>query len=371
MPANQDTKLSEEGAQPEPTGPPPPPMPEPGAPEAVLEGEIVEESSDGTLPADGLGNEFDDEDDGFIGSIEGLFGGSGFGLRPILSCFFGIILLVGIAWGGIWGYGKFFGGDEDSASEDSAVKEDVKIIDGGVDAALHFGRYLVPDRYFTEDDIIFALQVGNVDQLSDRFAQAVLLLRRMESAYSTNIDTLLNSITDRRAALKNYIARLEDLHKEGEKTVQQIVQKLNQFDIAFEVSEEEQRVLEDTFFTQLNSLNPAASTFLNNFVVTSRNGIEQKARFRAWDRLGSFYQQALPRIGARIKDLQLNEEPIVQGIKVFDVEGSDLQLIIREEGFAASSDSDFFSAQTGFSGKDFITQPPPLPSTAGAVDVVD
>jgi hypothetical protein len=116
----------------------------------------------------------------------------------------------------------------------------------------------------------------------------------------------------------------------------------------------------------LNALNAqTAQDILDTFIQTSQQVVDFRARFKALQKIAAFYEEGLPKLEARIRDMELNEEALVSGIKVYDVKGSDLQLILPVAGEAVKEEKlssgviPFIPAHPSQVGteKDYITKP--------------
>ena len=88
---------------------------------------------------------------------------------------------------------------------------------------------------------------------------------------------------------------------------------------------------EDDFFNSLNKLDSKSEEFLEVFVAEGTSVVGQKARYKSTNNLAVIYESVLKQFDARIKDIELNEDALIKGIEVFDVRGSDLELIIEED----------------------------------------
>ena len=58
--------------------------------------------------------------------------------------------------------------------------------------------------------------------------------------------------------------------------------------------------------------------------------VDRKAKNLALNKLRIFYEAAVSKLDARIRDLQLNRDALLEGVRVFDVKNSDLQIIFPE-----------------------------------------
>ncbi|MBI5413671.1 hypothetical protein HZA42_04970 [Candidatus Peregrinibacteria bacterium] len=207
------------------------------------------------------------------------------------------------------------------------------------------------------------------------FPQYILLFSRMQNAYAADVNELLNKSTDRRSRLESHLALLKKLEENGTLTLQKIKSELDTISAEYDALSAKQIEQDKTFFEQLKNFNSKnADDTLSDFISTSRKIVTFKARFKALQKIESYYESGLPRLTARIKDIELNKEPLIKGIKVYDVKGSDLNLILSEDGESAQTQSrntlgtqlggglkivvpTSLNQSKGASGKDFIMNP--------------
>lgn len=204
--------------------------------------------------------------------------------------------------------------------------------------------------------------------------QYILLFSRMQNAYAADVNELLNKSTDRRSRLQSHLALLKKLEENGTLTLQKIKSELDTISVEYDALSAKQLEQDKIFFDQLKNLNSKnADDTLSDFISTSRKIVTFKARFKALQKIEAYYESGLPRLTARIKDIELNEEPLIKGIKVYDVKGSDLNLILSEDGDTQTQGQNTLGTQLGgglkfivptslnqakgASGKDFIMDP--------------
>ncbi|PIQ77271.1 hypothetical protein COV82_05420 [Candidatus Peregrinibacteria bacterium CG11_big_fil_rev_8_21_14_0_20_46_8] len=170
--------------------------------------------------------------------------------------------------------------------------------------------------------------VGDERQQESRIVDYILTFRQMKNAFEVNIDELLAGTTDRRAKLRAHVALLRLLHMRGTNNLEQLNQEIAQIRSAFEVGRQEEAILDENFFEQLDALNAELTqSLLDEFIIVTQQQAGLRARFQALAKIQSLYTDALPRIAALIRAIELNEESLVQGIKFFDVPNIDLDLL--------------------------------------------
>lgn len=207
--------------------------------------------------------------------------------------------------------------------------------------------------------------LGSEFEGATSFPQYILLFSRMQNAYGADVNELLNKSTDRRSRLKSHLALLKKLEENGSLTLQKIKSELDTINAEYDALHEKQIEQDKIFFEQLKNFNSKnADDTLSDFISTSRKLVTFKARFKALSKIESYYDSGLPRLSARILDIELNEDPLVKGIKVYDVKGSDLNLILPEDGGAQTQSQNTLGTQLG-GGLKLIVPPSLTQGTSG------
>lgn len=308
----------------------------------VFEGEVVSEPVKKTPPV--VAKEASSEDE-FVTPIEkdhSLEEDEGFGsqvneflrelnvswgqIARILGC---IVLLVVAIFGGLYAY-RAYKNPSDKPTTEQPQETAVTSEQTGVVASQQVGEIrILPPEMVGDTGISATVSIGREFEGATDIAKYIMTFRRLQNAYGVNINDLLNKSTDRRGSLRGHLALLRKVYDEGVAEVQKIKDELATIKIQYDP--QSKRQLEDdlNFFEQLNALNAKTSEdILADFIQVSQQVVSLRARFKALQRIQSFYEQGLPKLAVRIRDIELNEEPLVAGIKVFDVKGSDLQLIV-------------------------------------------
>ena len=201
--------------------------------------------------------------------------------------------------------------------------------------------------YEIEPSLNSTLQLGDANTTIDAGVQSGSLLgtQGAETVYQAHVlefETLWELYkTDVNAMLDQSENRAQrfDLHLEDFEIalleVQERQLELSTAVLAFrgelERLETEKAARETEFFDHLNALDAKASEdSLSDFKGLSALSSSVRADLSAYEKLLSLYEELIPFAQARLLDLQLNEQALVQGIKIYDVPDSDLNLILDE-----------------------------------------
>ena len=179
--------------------------------------------------------------------------------------------------------------------------------------------------------LIAVVQIGRTVTPEGRFISYVDTSHRMRAIYEADILQVLDQALDRRAALDAYLASLQAILREARTVFDQVSHEQNMLSVQFETVTQRKDVEEMAFFAAIEALDGVASDrHLARFNELIRRHVTIRARHRAISNIGDFLGRSFPKIEARIRDIESNVEPLVKGIKVIDIEQSDLGLIITE-----------------------------------------
>lgn len=278
-----------------------------------------------------------------------------------------VVLIAILAIGGVYGYRYYKNRQTPVAQVPEEPKQnEVTAEQTGIVASQQAGQLEILRPELVGDTGMNAVvSIGKEVEEAADISKYIMLFSRMQNAYAVNINDLLNRSTDRRGSLSGHVALLKKLYDDGTSTVVNLQNELDTIRVQYDPQAKRQDEDDANFFEQLNALNAkTAEDILADFINVSRQTVSLRARFKAIQRIKAFYDQGLPKLAAKIKDIELNEEPLVAGVKVYDVTGSDLQLILPyDSGVTDHLQSPAFPLiptvqpyqSTG--GKDFITQP--------------
>lgn len=327
------------------------------APKEIFEGEIVSSKSLPPLPPppeeqpenlneeNGLGSQVDEFLEELNLSRKHIFYGIG--------C---LVLIIVLIFGGIWGY-KFYknraSSEPKSEQQQPQSKEPatalVPVADTstGIVSTKELGKLL--DMNLVGSTGVNATSAVGVELTgSSGISSYIMTFKRLQNAYETDINELLNQATDRRGRLNSHLALLGKFYVDGTLINFQIQQEAEQIKIQYEEKKKVQQTHDSNFFDQIKALNPQTTeNILSDFINVSKEIVVLRARFKALQKIRSYYEFALPKLNARIKDIELNAEALILGLKVYDVKGSDLKLIIPIESSAGETKNESLESSSG------------------------
>ena len=253
---------------------------------------------------------------------------------------FGIILLAV----GIWGLvqADLFSGDgttreevsEEDPEEDTEEypDEDISIEDyESLDPSIYSGIFIGEE--LTEEDLSTRAgeDIGEELTSDDALAPYIEKFADMYRSMQVDVQGLLDASSDRQGTLDEYDQELNYLLYNGKQNLEQLLVESEWLAEKYAVAEAERDDYEARFFMRLKELDTyAAIAMLNDFVSYSEEVIGLRAQYKARQKLISYYEALIVNMEARIRDIELNEEALVKGVKVVDITGSDIDLIIDE-----------------------------------------
>jgi hypothetical protein len=338
----------------------------------VIEGELVSSAKSNPEKAEEKTEktdmEFLEDEDSFAVKLEEFL--HEFNLKPahIFYAIGGIIAVIILIFGGIWGF-KYFMNRNSNVTIPVKERPATVILreETGVPSTADVGETIRFTAGMVGLSGVFStIPIGIEMESRTPLVSYLILFRRVNNAYSTNVSELLNKSTDRKARLRGYLSLLRSLDAESTKAVENIKKETATIQTQYDPYKKRQEEVDKNFFQQLEAFNgQTAEDLLYDFINVSKEMISLQSRFKALVKIQSFFETALPKVERRINDIELNEDALVSGIKVYDVQGSDLDLILSVEGQTKAADQLNYSAVPFLSvspfqltgGKDFITQP--------------
>lgn len=255
----------------------------------------------------------------------------------------GIIVaaVYGIANGGISKIASLFEGDEKPAEEEvvdededgdeEPVEEDEEVQD--VDTPLGLGITIGTSETVDDETSETGEEIGEVAANSE-FAQMLEDFQKVYSGASQDVWELLDQSDDRSKALEEFIDKLHYLEYLGRTNVEKLQQQNEQISNEFTAAEEQRDEAEAEFFAAMENMDGNKSTAaLDQYILHAERVVDLRAKFRARARLIDFYESVMEDLALRITDIELNKEALVKGVKVVDIRGSDIDLIIDESEF--------------------------------------
>lgn len=263
----------------------------------------------------------------------------------IVALFFaGLAVLLFFIFGGL----SFFGSDDENVVDenvDVVVEDDVSNVNltgkeaVGVLSSYIFGLEFKPfevvpiGQWGDESGLLSAFLLGQVDILSaDKFVEHVSLLRKMDNAFNTDVYALINMAVNRREVLQKHIEDLGILIDEANQSVALLDQEMDSLSLEYAGVIEQRDFEEESFFSNLDLLQ-GESAYINfeTFDGLSQASVDIKAQFNVKSALRDMFIRSLVFLEPRYRDIVTNEDALVQGVRVFDIPGSDIEAIIPLE----------------------------------------
>ncbi len=244
----------------------------------------------------------------------------------------GLFILVGLYFGGkaLWNLWE-------SRPDEPDVEEPVEVPDDEEEAGLLdpsiLGGILVGEEEPDEDEALGAGQnLGEQETSEDAFTQSIIDFASLYEAMQVNVNELLAQSNERRDTLEEYQNQLHYFLYVGEQNMEALEEESQSLLTRFEAREEEKAAAEERYFSELKDLDAyAAVAALEAFTLDAEEIVRLRAQYNARQKLLSYYENVLASMELRVRDLDLNQEALIKGVQVVDIEGSDLDLIIDED----------------------------------------
>jgi hypothetical protein len=165
----------------------------------------------------------------------------------------------------------------------------------------------------------------------DVIATYMNTLSKLQNAFATDIHQLLDNSSNRAQALQIHLSELNVALDQAKDDYDELSTKRDTLKELFNETTTAKNQLEEEFFTATENLrNQEANKLLVDFIDASTRQVDLKAQYNALSKLKELYETAIANMEARIKDIELNKSALISGVKVVDIKGSDLELIIQE-----------------------------------------
>jgi|GEM_PF-5059055 len=166
---------------------------------------------------------------------------------------------------------------------------------------------------------------------NENIAQYVDILSRIRGVYETDIQAMLNASGDRNRTLNEFLSRMKSLSKEAHDSLPRIGARKSELQVEFDEVTRQKQIYEDAYFENLKANNPQETNDdLVQFTILAKDSVDIRARYRALDKVEEYMNRFVSALDTRIRDVEFNREALIKGVKVIDVQGSDIELIIPE-----------------------------------------
>ena len=304
----------------------------------------------------------------FTAFIKNLFAGAGrqaggvfshLNAGMIISCLF-LVLLLG---GGYYGYGQKWhekaysylsGFFTPKPVEKVVVKVDLSdqkrfgittsaifgrnsgsvddLIPAQINAAIFFGELREP-QVKGETGITALTYYGELKDGAEAVNQFVSYMTNLEdiqNLYKTDVYAMLDRSTARDKSLLDYQGKLKLAREKSAVLHAQVILNMDDFKKSYDSLTPDKTKYEQDFFAAMESLQPEKSDLLmKGFIDITQKQAALKARVSALTKLEAYYTAALQKLDIRILAVEQNRDALIQGIRVVDIPGADLNIIIK------------------------------------------
>lgn len=156
------------------------------------------------------------------------------------------------------------------------------------------------------------------------------LIGQIQNALSVDLFQYLNQSVSRADALDSYLHLLSQLLNKTQERMNDLNTKVTFLDANSSSRNQEISQSEQQFFQQLNALNGMnAEEELKRFIDLRENQAEIRAKLGAYRSLYNYYSFFRPRLENLIREIQLNREALIAGVRVTEIQNMTLPLINR------------------------------------------
>lgn len=198
--------------------------------------------------------------------------------------------------------------------------------------AFYFG-YLAEPAAKGETGITAVYHYGQHKDIVARanlFIGYIQNLRELKSLYDTDVYAMLNRSAQRDLQLTDYLVKLKNIRINSVRIVKELGLQIDDLKISYNSLNPDRGRFEQDFFGAVEGLaGDKADFLLQSFVDVVQKQTALKARMSALQQILELYEQALSRLNIRIEAIEKNIAVLLQGIKVIDIPGANLDIIIR------------------------------------------
>ena len=170
---------------------------------------------------------------------------------------------------------------------------------------------------------------ATLDSVSGDLALDLALQNKMANAYNTDLYVYLNKSVNRTETLQLYISEFDQMVKDAETRVVILNEEMNLLQNLYESLSSQKVEVENAYFDLIdNEKSQQAAINYEKFIDLSNQIVEVQAQYNTKNYIVSRYNRFLDAIKPRIVDVKANFDALVKGVKVFDVQNSDIQAII-------------------------------------------
>ncbi len=255
---------------------------------------------------------------------------SGLSTRHVKFCcggIFAVLFLAGLVYGGFkaWEYYKNRPITEEPVVEEPDDTPTHTLFGTQIETGIKIG-FEEADK---DSSTLTGEELGTERGSAAEYARFVEDFQKIYNILQVDVQKLIDQSSDRTLAIDKHVDELESLLNIANLNLRQLQREEADLIAQFEIKQADQASDEDAFFNSINNLDGNSSNIsLESFISVSKEVLEIRANYRARLKLDNFYNDGITELELRIKDIKLNKEALVKGVRVIELEGSDLKLVI-------------------------------------------
>ena len=270
---------------------------------------------------------------------------AGISRKKFFTIIIGIFLLIFGVLGFFLGWFDFsgvdFGDDGPIVVEEGGAENDNAVISPafsvissyifGLEHSKDADSLIVPIGGYSDDGAIdTGLALGLDDAIpKEQYSKYMNTLSDLRNIFNTDVYDYLDKSTNRSEKLEEFIVEMANLNQQGLAIYNQLGSDVEVLAANLEVAKIQRDLMEAEFFRMLSLLEGDASLrVFDKFLVLENRATEIKARLGAYQALRSMFKTVLELSIPRLEDVKANKDALIEGVRVFDIPGSDINAII-------------------------------------------
>lgn len=162
-----------------------------------------------------------------------------------------------------------------------------------------------------------------------RFSEYAELIRSLKNISETDVYKLLDLAVDRRAAINDHLNLMKELISKAESTAVFIESEIEMVRAEYMLLNDQRAVYEEQFFSEVQAMNgDSAYNSMEKFVDSSKQVVALKAYFSANQSILKLVNDYRNVLEPRYRDISVNIEALIKGVKVFEIPQSNIDAII-------------------------------------------
>ncbi len=192
--------------------------------------------------------------------------------------------------------------------------------------------------YLSSREVLTSVILGGGVVFADTLTsleRAIIQLRKLSNSLEVDVKVRLEQIIpeeEKKAYLEAELLTMKEILDESRASYDELGEEMENLKAEADSLTAEIKAEEKAFFENLNILSSDVSNEnLESFVDLSQRQTEAKSRFKALNEIRTRFVTPFRALENRVKAIDLNKEALIKGIKVVEVGGESLDLVIKEK----------------------------------------